>query len=281
MSYSAEMIPMILKSYGLSIEYAETQINDFMEIDIYKIINPRAMTRTLLREMSDALAENAIATFRDGILYIEKSYETPPNPFSAYSKAISQSKATLPVFFGESMNGYEIVDMKSDGNILICGNSAKARSNILSVALSSLKLSRKPPKIIEIDSADDFMQKAKMTRNDDTETIIIIKDLPALLTSGIGMKVEKMLYTTRNAENIHYIAVSGIASADIITDTIKKALPVRITAKLSSTLNSRIVIDMQGAEMLNGTYDYLMECKSKVIHIHGAKPDTLRKPHSR
>ena len=67
MSYSAEMIPMILKSYGLSIEYAETQINDFMEIDIYKIINPRAMTRTLLREMSDALAENAIATFRDCI----------------------------------------------------------------------------------------------------------------------------------------------------------------------------------------------------------------------
>ena len=281
MSYSAEMIPMILKSYGLSIEYAETQINDFMEIDIYKIINPRAMTRTLLREMSDALAENAIATFRDGMLYIEKSYETLPNPFSAYSKAISQSKATLPVFFGESMNGYEIVDMKSDGNILICGNSAKARSNILSIALSSLKLSRKLPKIIEIDSTDDFIQKAKMARNDDTETIIIIKDLPALLTSGIGMKAEKLLYTTRNAENIHYITVSGIASADIITDTIKKAFPVRITAKLSSALNSRIVIGTQGAEMLNGTYDYLMECKSKVVHIHGAKPETHRKAHSR
>ena len=91
-----------------------------------------------------------------------------------------------------------------------------------------------------------------------------------------------MLYTTRNAENIHYIAVSGIASADIITDnTIKKAFPVRITAKLSSALNSRIVIGTQGAEMLNGTYDYLMECKSKVVHIHGAKPETHRKAHSR
>ena len=44
-----------------------------------------------------------------------------------------------------------------------------------------------------------------------------------------------------------------------------------ITSRLSSSLNSKVILGEEGAELLYGDYDYLMKKGNNVIRIHGAK----------
>ena len=274
MIYSAEILSMILSNYGIKTEYRCTSSNDFMEVLEYKILNTEDVSGKWIGEIADKLDENTIVKLKDRDLLIEMTYDTPPRPFSAYSNEITRSKALMPVFIGESMDGYEIADLAADGNILISGNHAKARSNMLNTALSSLRLSKTKFRMLESDAKSDFrtfIADIEKARKDKMETIVIMKDLPSLLCSPFGTKAEKMLYTARNDKHLHFIAVSSRASADIITDIIKKAFPIMITSKLSSKMNSRIILGEEGAELLYGEYDYLMRRESKIIHVHGAK----------
>ena len=85
------------------------------------------------------------------------------------------------------------------------------------------------------------------------------------------MEVEKILYIKRNARHLHFIAVNRYASADIITDIIKKSFSIRITAQVSSELNSRLILGTHGAEMLNRYYDYLLLKDKTITHVYGAR----------
>ena len=80
-----------------------------------------------------------------------------------------------------------------------------------------------------------------------------------------------MLYIKRNAKHLHFIAVNRRASAEIITNIIKKVFPVRITAQVPSELSSRLILGTYGAEMLTGDYDYLLLKDKTVTHIYGAR----------
>lgn len=274
MLYSAEMFPMIFSNYGIRTECTCTSSNDYMEVNEYKILNMKAATKKLIGEIADELVDNARVKSKDGNIIVEMTYGTPPRPFTAYSDEIICSKASLPAFIGESMDGYEIVDLALDGNILISGSSAKARVNMLNTVLSSLRLSRTPFKMLTADAKSDFrtfIADVEKAAKDKTETIVIIKDLSALLCSLFGIKAERILYAARNDKHLHFIAVSSRASADIITDIVKKAFPIMITSRLSSSLNSKVILGEEGAELLYGDYDYLMKKGNNVIRIHGAK----------
>lgn len=275
MIYSAEMFPMIFNNYGIRTECTCTSSNDYMEVNEYKILNMKAATKKRIGEIADELVDNAIVKSKNGnIIIVEMTYGTPPHPFTAYSDEIIHSKASLPAFIGESMDGYEIVDLALDGNILISGSSAKARTNMLNTVLSSLRLSRTPFKMLTADAKSDFrtfIADVEKAAKDKTETIVIIKDLSALLCSPFGIKAERILYAARNDKHLHFIAVSSRASADIITDIVKKAFPIMITSRLSSSLNSKVILGEEGAELLYDDYDYLMKKVNNVIRIHGAK----------
>jgi S-DNA-T family DNA segregation ATPase FtsK/SpoIIIE len=74
------------------------------------------------------------------------------------------------------------------------------------------------------------------------------------------------------ATGIHMILSTQRPSVDVITGLIKANIPCRIAFAVSSQVDSRVVLDMQGAEKLLGRGDmlYLPPDQAKPIRIQGA-----------
>jgi S-DNA-T family DNA segregation ATPase FtsK/SpoIIIE len=74
------------------------------------------------------------------------------------------------------------------------------------------------------------------------------------------------------ATGIHMILSTQRPSVDIITGLIKANIPCRIAFAVSSQVDSRVILDMQGAEKLLGKGDmlYLPPDQAKPIRIQGA-----------
>ncbi|MDY6915883.1 MAG: DNA translocase FtsK 4TM domain-containing protein [Candidatus Cloacimonadota bacterium] len=105
--------------------------------------------------------------------------------------------------------------------------------------------------------------------------IIIIIDEMADLMMTVGKDVEKPL--TRLAQmaraiGIHLILATQRPSSNIITGIIKTNFPCRIAFKVGSKIDSRVIIDSNGAEKLLGKGDmlFLPPGSSDVERIHGA-----------
>lgn len=71
------------------------------------------------------------------------------------------------------------------------------------------------------------------------------------------------------AAGIHLIISTQRPSAEIITGTLKSNLPVRIACKVINALNSKIIIDEEGAEKLLGNGDMIILLHGKYIRAHG------------
>ena len=73
------------------------------------------------------------------------------------------------------------------------------------------------------------------------------------------------------AAGIHLIIATQRPSVDVITGIIKANFPARISFQVFSKIDSRTILDMQGAEQLLGKGDMLMMLPgSKTIRVHGA-----------
>jgi DNA segregation ATPase FtsK/SpoIIIE, S-DNA-T family len=105
--------------------------------------------------------------------------------------------------------------------------------------------------------------------------IIVIIDELADLMMVASRDVEESL--TRLAQmaraaGIHLIIATQRPSVDVITGLIKANFPTRISFQVSSKIDSRTIIDQQGAEQLLGAGDMLFipPGTSKLSRIHGA-----------
>ncbi len=73
------------------------------------------------------------------------------------------------------------------------------------------------------------------------------------------------------ASGIHLILATQRPSVDVITGLIKANFPARISFQVTSKIDSRTILDSQGAEQLLGRGDMLfMLPGTKIIRIHGA-----------
>ncbi len=121
------------------------------------------------------------------------------------------------------------------------------------------------------------------TRSTETESvfterlpyIVVLIDELADLMMVVGKKVEELiarLAQKARAAGIHLIIATQRPSVDVITGLIKANIPTRIAFQVSSRIDSRTILDQQGAEQLLGHGDmlYLPPGSGVPIRVHGA-----------
>ena len=121
-------------------------------------------------------------------------------------------------------------------------------------------------------------------KNDDEEApqplpfIVIIIDELADLMMVAAREVEESitrLAQMARAVGIHLVLATQRPSVDVITGLIKANFPSRISFRVSSKVDSRTIIDTNGAEGLLGQGDmlFLGPGTSRLIRVHGAYVD--------
>jgi S-DNA-T family DNA segregation ATPase FtsK/SpoIIIE len=108
--------------------------------------------------------------------------------------------------------------------------------------------------------------------------IVVIIDELADMMMVVGKKVEELiarLAQKARAAGVHLILATQRPSVDVITGLIKANIPTRIAFQVSSKIDSRTILDQQGADQLLGHGDmlYLAPGTGIPTRVHGAFVD--------
>ncbi|WNO60910.1 DNA translocase FtsK [Rheinheimera sp. MMS21-TC3] len=109
-------------------------------------------------------------------------------------------------------------------------------------------------------------------------SIVVVIDEFADMMMIVGKKVEELIARIAQkarAAGIHLILATQRPSVDVITGLIKANIPTRIAFQVSSKIDSRTILDQQGAESLLGQGDMLFLPPGSGVptRVHGAFVD--------
>ncbi len=103
--------------------------------------------------------------------------------------------------------------------------------------------------------------------------VIIVDELADLMmvSSGVEKPITRLAQMAR-AVGIHLILATQRPSVDVITGVIKANFPARISFRVSSKVDSRTILDANGAELLLGDGDmlFLLPGTSRIRRLHGS-----------
>jgi len=120
-----------------------------------------------------------------------------------------------------------------------------------------------------------FVEDTPLLEHSHLPYIVVIVDELADLMMVAGREVEEhiaRLAQKARASGIHLILATQRPSVDVITGLIKANLPTRIAFKVSSKVDSRTILDGNGAEALLGMGDmlYMPPGTSLIQRLHGS-----------
>ncbi|MGE4546835.1 MAG: DNA translocase FtsK 4TM domain-containing protein [Desulfurella sp.] len=98
-----------------------------------------------------------------------------------------------------------------------------------------------------------------------------LSDLMMVSSKKVELSIARLAQMAR-AAGIHLIVATQRPSVDVLTGLIKANFSARISFKVSSKIDSRTILDSQGAEMLLGRGDmlFLQPGTSHMMRVHGA-----------
>ncbi len=122
---------------------------------------------------------------------------------------------------------------------------------------------------------EDYNRKQKEAELQLPYIVICVDELADLLMAAASSKTELLitrLAQMARAVGIHLILATQRPSVDVITGLIKANFPARIAFQVSSKVDSRTIIDANGAEKLLGRGDmlFLQPGQPEPVRVHGA-----------
>ncbi|WP_058475834.1 DNA translocase FtsK [Legionella steigerwaltii] len=124
-----------------------------------------------------------------------------------------------------------------------------------------------------VDSMDETAPELELLPH-----IVVVIDELADMMMVVGKKVEQLIARIAQkarAAGIHMILATQRPSVDVLTGLIKSNIPTRMSFQVSSKIDSRTILDQQGAEQLLGHGDmlYLAPGSGAPLRVHGAFVD--------
>jgi S-DNA-T family DNA segregation ATPase FtsK/SpoIIIE len=176
-----------------------------------------------------------------------------------------------------------VIDMKDAANALRWCVAEMDRRYQLMAALKVRNIAGFNKKVLEakekgtpiLDPLHPADSEEPAAELDKLPYLVVIVDELADMMMLVGKKVEQLiarLAQKARAAGVHLILATQRPSVDVLTGLIKANIPCRIAFQVSSKVDSRTILDQQGAESLLGHGDmlFLPAGTGVPVRVHGA-----------
>lgn len=208
----------------------------------------------------------------------------------------SQPDGDLPMYLGSSVNGNDMwVDMAKNPHLLIAGCTGSGKSVLLQVIMANaLKLTDTKICLVDsknvefcpyenfdnVDIATNFRSALNMLQflvdemdirykilNEDKnhkfpKILFMIDEFADIIlqddSKSFYVNLCRLAQKSR-AAGIHCILATQRPSVDILRGAIKANFPARISCQVASGIDSKVILDMPGAELLAGFGDAIIK----------------------